>query len=210
MNHRIACSVGFVLSLVLAVILTQPSVAAPTAATTLDNLNTAFNGESNAAAKYTAFAKKADEEGYGEVASLFRAAARAEGIHAAKHSEVIKKLGGQPKADVKPAEVKSTKENLQAALEGETYERDKMYPPFLDQAKKEAKLDAVETFAYAKTAEAEHAKLYGQYIASLDKVKGSKAKPLYVCTICGYTTVNLDFEKCVSCFNPKDKYVQVS
>ena len=136
------------------------AVAATTTATTLDNLNAAFNGESNAHARYLAFAKKADEEGYGEVASLFRAAARAEEIHAANHAAVIKKLGGVPKADVQAPDVKSTKENLEAAIKGESYERDTMYPEFLAKARKEGQRDAIETFNFAKSAEAEHAKLY--------------------------------------------------
>ncbi len=186
--------------------------AAPAGAAnkTLDNLQAAFNGESNAHARYVAFAKKADEEGYGEAASYFRAAAKAEEIHAANHGVVIKKLGGVPKADVKTPDVKSTKENLAAAIQGESYERDTMYPEFLAQARKEGNRDAVETFNFAKTAEGEHAKMYTATLDGLDGLKGSKAKALYVCTVCGYTTSRLDFEKCPSCFNPKDKYVKVS
>ncbi|HEX7334620.1 MAG TPA: rubrerythrin family protein, partial [Pyrinomonadaceae bacterium] len=94
---------------------TQLTTAQPTATKTLDNLQTAFNGESNAKARYLAFAQKAEAEGYGKVASLFRAAARAEDIHANNHAEVIRKLGATPTADVKTPEVKSTAENLQAA-----------------------------------------------------------------------------------------------
>lgn len=183
---------------------------AATGTTTLDNLMTAYNGESNAHARYLAFAEKADAEGYGHVASLFRAAARAEEIHAANHAVVIKKLGGVAKADVTAPEVKSTKENLEAAIKGESYERDTMYPEFLAQARKEGNRDALETFNFAKTAEAEHAKLYSQALTNLDSAKGSPAKTYYVCTVCGYTTTQLNFDKCPSCFNPKDKYVSIS
>jgi rubrerythrin len=185
------------------------SATAPVAASTLDNLQAAYNGESNASAKYLSFAKKADEEGYGQVASLFRAASRAEQIHAATHAGVIKKLGGVPKADVKAAEVKTTKENLQAAIAGESYERDTMYPEFLAKARKDANKDAMQTFNFAKAAEAEHAKMYSDALARLDSLKGSKAKTYYVCTVCGFTTTNLDFQKCSVCFNPKDKYTPV-
>jgi rubrerythrin len=194
--------------LVLAVVAGQAG-AAP-AATTLDNLQAAFNGESNAHARYLEFATKADEEGFGQVASLFRAAARAEKIHAANHAAVIKKLGGTPKADVKAPEVKSTKDNLQAAIAGESYERDTMYPEFLALARKEANKDALETFNYAKSAEAEHAKMYTEALKNLDALKGSKAMTYYVCTVCGFTTVKLDFEKCPVCFNSKDKYTTVT
>jgi rubrerythrin len=177
--------------------------------TTLDNLVTAYNGESNAHARYVEFAKKADEDGYGQVASLFRAAARAEEIHAETHGEVIKKLGGTPKADLRKPEVKSTRENLEAALKGETYERDTMYPDFLRQAKAEKNRDAVRTFNFALSAETEHAKLYKEALDNLDSWKGGK-KDFYVCPVCGYTVVKVDFEKCPVCSAPKDKYEKIN
>ena len=85
---------------------------------TMSNLQTAFNGESNAHARYLAFAVKADAEGYAGVASLFRAAARAEEIHAGNHAAVIKDFGGIPVAKLEDPGVKSTRENLEAALKG--------------------------------------------------------------------------------------------
>jgi rubrerythrin len=183
--------------------------AGPAASGTLANLQGAFNGESNAHARYLAFAAKADEEGYGKVASLFRAAARAEEIHAANHASVIKAMGGTPEAKIDEPDVRSTKENLEAAIKGETYEKDTMYPEFLAAARAEGNRDAIQTFNYAKTAETEHARLYTEALNNLDTMKGAGAT-YYVCTVCGYTTTNLDFEKCMSCFNPKDKYVPVS
>lgn len=177
---------------------------------TVANLQTAFNGESNAHARYLAFAKKAESEGYGEVASLFRAAARAEEIHANNHAAVIKKLGAKPEAKIDAPEVKTTKENLEAAIKGETYERDTMYPQFLKQAREVRNTDAIQTFNYAKTAEAEHAKLYTAALKGLDKSKSTKAKSYYVCSVCGYTVEKIDFAKCPSCFSPKEKYETVS
>lgn len=196
----------FVLSLALVVL--QRNASASTK--TLENLQAAFNGESNAHARYLAFATKADQEGYGEVASLFRAAAKAEEIHAGNHAVVIKKMGGTPNANIERPVVKSTKENLEAAIKGESYERDTMYPEFLKQARAEGNRDAIRTFNYAKNAEAEHAKLYTAALNDLASLKGSKAKDYYVCTICGYTTQRIDFAKCLSCFNSKDKYEKVS
>lgn len=182
-----------------------------TAATgTLENLQTAYNGESNARARYLAFAEKADQEQYGEVASLFRAAAKAEEMHANNHAGVIKKMGGTPQAKIETPVVNSTKENLAAAIKGESYERDTMYPEFLRQARTDGNKDAIETFNYAKTAESEHANLYSAALNDLFKLKGSKAKTYYVCTVCGYTTPTLDFSKCPSCFSHKDKYENVS
>jgi rubrerythrin len=199
---------AIVLALVLA------SAAFPSRATavttTLENLQAAFNGESNAHARYLAFAAKADQEGYGEVGSLFRAAAKAEEVHAANHAVVIKRLGATPEAKIETPVVSSTKENLEAAIKGETYERDTMYPDFLKQARAEGNRDAVQTLNYAKTAEAEHAKLYSKVLNDLPRLKGSKSKDYFVCTVCGYTTAQMDFSKCPSCFTHKDKYEKVS
>ncbi len=207
MHTRITTSV----LLLLAFLISLPAFAADTGkAATLANLQTAYNGESNAHARYVAFAKKADAEGYGQVASLFRAAAKAEEIHANNHAAVIKKMGGTPDAKIETPVVKTTKENLEAAIKGETYERDKMYPEFIKQAKEVRDTAALETFNYAKTAEAEHAKLYSEALKDLDKLKGSKAKDYFVCGICGYTVTKIDFAKCPSCFSPKDKYVTVA
>lgn len=196
------------LALTLALIALPCGAAAATR--TIDNLQAAFNGESNARARYLAFAEKADQETYGEVASLFRAAAKAEEIHAANHAAVIKKMGGTPQAKVETPVVKSTKENLEAAIKGESYERDTMYPEFLKQARAERNRDAVQTFNYAKAAEGEHAKLYTEALNNLAELKGSKAKDYFVCTVCGYTAAKLNFAKCPSCFNSKEKYEKVS
>lgn len=197
-----------------ALVLTLALIALPNGAMaatkTLDNLQTGFNGESNANPRYLAFAEKADQEGYGEVASLFRAAAKAEAVHAANHAAVIKMVGGTPQAKIEAPVVKSTKENLEAAIKGESYERDTMYPEFLKQARAEGNRDAVQTLNYAKTAEGEHAKLYSEALNNLPKLKGSKAKDYFVCTVCGYTTSQMDFSKCPSCFTHKDRYEKVS
>lgn len=181
------------------------AVAAPK---TIENLQAAYNGETNARAKYTVFAKKADEEGFAGVASLFRAAAYAESVHAEAHALVIRKLGVDPKKEIKPADVKSTKENLEVAIKGESYERDTMYPDFIKQAKVDGIPDAERTFTLAKTAEAEHANLYGEALRSLDKWK--EKKDFFVCSICGYTVTKIDFDACPSCEQPKDKYRKVS
>ncbi len=186
-----------------------PASGSTPATKTLPNLQAAYNGESNAKAKYLASARKADEEGFGAAASLFRAAARAEEVHAESHARVIRKLGAEPVAKIETPAIASTKAAIGAAIKGESYERDTMYPEFLAAARAEGQKDAVETFALAKTAEAEHAKLYEAALAEL-KAGKSAAKTLYVCTVCGLTTSNLDFAKCRSCFQPKDKYVAVS
>ena len=174
--------------------------------TTLDNLQAAYNGESNAKAKYEAFAVKADEEGYKSVAALFRATSASEALHAKKHAAAIQKLGAEPAATVGKPEVKSTKENLEAALAGETYEKETMYPGFVKQAEAEKNKGAVKSFKGAMAAEVEHAKLYTQALAELEAWKPA-GKEFLVCQICGYTLLaNPGLLKCPVCSAPKEKF----
>jgi rubrerythrin len=169
---------------------------------------TAYNGESNAQAKYIAFAKKADQEGYGGVASLFRAAARGEEIHAKTHADLIRKLGGAPTASVQPAVVKTTTENLKAAIEGETDERDKMYPGFIADAVAAASKDAIKDFKATVAVEAEHAKLMTEAASSLATWK--TARKFFVCQTCGLPVLVIDFNKCPICFSESSDFVEVS
>jgi rubrerythrin len=203
-------SLFLIVGIVAVICLIVPQVFAAKESKTLENLMSAYVGESNANAKYLAYAKKADEEGYGEVASLFRSAAKAEEIHAVKLSKEIKGMGGTPAVEIKLPEIKTTKENLTDALKGESYERDTMYPEFIKTAKKENKPDAIKVFNYAKAAETTHAAFYQDYLAKLDSLKGSKAKDFFVCGECGYTVVKVDYEKCPICFSPKDIMVKIS
>ena len=195
----------------IVVLFALPTVAVA-ASKTRDNLQTAYRGENNAHARYLAFAEKADQEQYGEIASLFRAAARAESIHAANHAAVIKQLGGTPEVKIETPGVKSTRENLETAIKGESFERDTMYPEFLKQARaeKKNKREAVRTLNLAQMAEAEHARLYTDALNNLEKLKNSKAKKYFVCTVCGFTSAKPEFSKCPSCFSHKDKFESVS
>ncbi len=201
MKRNIIALIGA--ALVAAVIPAQAKVSQQT----LDNLNAAFQGESNAAQRYEAFAKKADAEGNAQAARLFRAAARAESIHKDNHKQAILALGGKVK-DFKLDELKvgSTAENLQAAIKGESYERDTMYPDFLKQAKADGAKEATRTLLYAQKAEAEHARLYQEALDTLGKATVS---PIYVCKVCGYTTTKLPDRNCVSCRESVKEYVQI-
>jgi rubrerythrin len=178
--------------------------------TNLQNMQAAYNGESNAHSRYLAFAKQADAESYGEVASLFRAAARAEEIHASNHAVVIKSLGATPQAQLLAPDVKVTRENLQAAIKGEVYERDTMYPNFLKQARLERSRDAVRSLNLARLAEVEHAKLYTLALQNLGNIKGSHSKTFYVCPVCGFTTPDPNISSCPSCSTPKERFEHVS
>jgi len=182
--------------------------AAPPSKATLDNLLAAYDGESNAHARYLTFAKKADGEGYGQAASLFRAAARAEQVHYERHAEEIKKLGGTPKAKIETTVVKTTKENLEAALKGEIYESEVMYPGFLVQAKKEANASAVDAFEDAKEAEAIHAAWYRKALSNLDAWKGQN-KEFMVCPTCGNVVDVLPGLACSICRTDTKKFMVV-
>jgi rubrerythrin len=170
---------------------------------TVRNLLAAFEGESNAHAKYAAFAVKADADGYHGAASLFRAAARAEQIHANNHARVIRQLGGGALAEIQPIEVKSTLENLRAALEGEQYEIDSMYPEFLSEATAQDNIAAVRTFEWAMEAEKTHARLYTEAISLLESGEPgtwlSAIRNFYVCAVCGYTSEEREAEHCPAC-----------
>ena len=178
---------------------------------TVENLLAAFEGESNAHAKYTAFAAKADAEGWRGAASLFRAAARAEQIHAENHARVIKQLGGEARCEIHAPEVKSTLENLKAALAGEQYEIDTMYPGFLAEATERKNNAAVRTFHGALEAEKTHARLYGEAIALVEAGKKDtwvrEARAFYVCPVCGHTTETPEeHDRCPVCNCPWDRF----
>lgn len=195
----------------LACPLMLPASGADTAAlkvgTTVENLNAAYNGESNANAKYLAFAAKADEEGYAGVASLFRAAAAAEKIHAQKHAKVIRAMGGTPECKIELPAIETTADNLKGAIAGESYERDTMYPGFLEKAKAEGAKPAVRSFNFALEAEAEHAKLYQEALNNLESWKTKKQ--FFVCSTCGYTTVALSFQECPTCSAGPEKFLKI-
>jgi len=147
------------------------------------HLEEAFAGESQANRKYLAFAKKAEQEGYASVAKLFRATAEAETIHAHNH---LNALGA----------VKSTLENLQEGVDGETYEFDSMYPPMLETAKNENRKDAERSFLFAMESEKVHADLYKDAIANLNNKEDAD---YYLCPICGYIEKNHTPDNCPIC-----------
>lgn len=147
-------------------------------------LKEAFAGESQANRRYLAFAQAAEKEGYPQVARLFRAAAEAETVHALNH---LKALKG----------VRSTKENLQEAITGETHEFKKMYPSMIEAAEAEGNKEARRTFGYANEVEKVHAGLYQKTLDNLGK--SQEAYPYFVCPVCGNTTEKEAPETCPIC-----------
>ncbi|MBZ5662760.1 MAG: rubrerythrin [Acidobacteriia bacterium] len=187
------------------------SAAKPSVNKTLQNLQSGFEGESNAHNRYVAFAQKADQEGYGEVASLFRALARAEEIHMNNHAEVIRKMGAEPQATLAKFFTQSTQKNIESsANKFEFYEGDKIYPRFIVQARAEENTDAVRTFEYARAAELQHFKLLTAALKNLEHMRG-KSRTYYVCPTCGATSEQQPIhEMCPICGKPADAYEKVN
>jgi rubrerythrin len=188
----------------------MPTVAAGNEVT-IKNLLAAFEGESNAQARYAAFAARADEDGLHGAASLFRAAGSAEQIHATNHARVIKQLGSEAMCEIHPIEIRTTLENLEAAHSGEQYEVDTMYPEFLAEATARGLSSAVRTFTGALEAEKTHARLYGEAIALLQGGKTDSwigsAREFYVCPVCGYTSeTEEEHERCPVCNCPWERF----
>jgi len=164
-------------------------------ATTETNLKEAFAGESQANRKYMAFAKKAEQEGFVNVARLFRTAAEAETIHAMGHLNAMDSI-------------KSTVDNLRAAIAGETYEYTEMYPPMLTQAQTENH-KAKRMFGYAVEAEAVHAELYKLALEAVAQGKDLAETKFYLCPVCGHIEAGNPPATCPICGIKGEKYVQV-
>lgn len=158
------------------------------------NLANAFAGESQANRKYLAFAAKADAEGYPGAAKLFRAAAEAETVHAHSH---LRALGG----------IKSTRENLEAAVSGETFEFEKMYPPMIEDAKAEENEKAERSFNFANKAEEGHAALFKKALESLQT--GADAD-YYVCPVCGHAAEGEPPDICPICGAKKEQFKNIA
>ena len=163
---------------------------------TSDNLQAAFAGESQASRKYLYFAQKADEEGQKQIARLFRAASDAETVHARNHLNVMQGI-------------KSTADNLKAAIGGEHYEFTKMYPDFMKQAEADGNQDANSSFYLANEVEQIHHSLYQAALAALETGQKMSEKPIYVCQHCGNTVEGEPPDKCPVCGRPKSMFKRI-
>ena len=160
---------------------------------TIKNLKEAFAGESQANQKYRAFSKKAEKEGFANVARLFQATAEAERIHAEGHFRALEGIG-------------CTAENLQAAIDGETYEFTEMYPPMLERAEADDH-KAKRMFKYATEAEAVHAKLYKFALEAVQQGKDLDVD-FYLCPVCGYIEFGQPTDECPVCGTKAEKFIQ--
>lgn len=164
-------------------------------ATTPKNLAEAFAGESQANQKYRSFAEQADKDGFPNVAKLFRTAAEAERIHAAGHLKALDGVG-------------ATADNIQAAIDGETFEFTTMYPPMLEQAQADDH-KAKRMFAFAVKAEAVHAEVYKQALEAVKSGSDLDASQIYLCPVCGHIEFGAAPDACPICATKGSKYVQV-
>ncbi len=155
-------------------------------ARTTDNLQQAFAGESQANRKYLFFAEKAEEEGQKQIARLFRAAAEAETVHARNHLRVLQGI-------------KSTKDNLSAAISGEHHEFTQMYPGFIKEAEGENQNSAKRSFDLANQVEKTHHGLFEAALGNLNQGKAMPDKPFFVCQVCGHTVEGAAPDKCPVC-----------
>jgi rubrerythrin len=180
------------------------------------NLCIAFNGESNAAVRYAACAKRAAEEGYLRIGSLFRAVSRSEQIHAANHAATLLKMGRSHRPTIEMPKVKSTIENLHTAIDGEFREVNEMYPEFILEASAQVLTGARRSFQQALASERGHLQLF---LSALDKVENpdeksaailSRRSVFYVCPECGYTAEIIDYDGCPVCRHSKEEFELIS
>ena len=176
---------------------------------TIENLKAGIKGETTASAKYAAFARKAREEGNDTIAKLFDAASKSESIHAANHLKVLEGLGEKMDEFSPEFDVKTTAENLQAAIDGEAYEVNTMYPKFLADAESEKVLDATKSFTWASETEKKHQQFYTDALQALNMKKENTLPFDYaVCPVCGntYDKANMDAE-CAFCGTPSERFI---
>ncbi|BDG05859.1 rubrerythrin family protein [Anaeromyxobacter oryzae] len=162
---------------------------------TQENLKVAFAGESQANRKYLAFARQAEKEGLSQIARLFRAAAEAETIHALGH---LANMGG----------VGTTLQNLEAAVAGETYEYTEMYPPMVEEARREDHR-AKTLLDWANRAEQVHARLFRQALEAMKAGQDLSQMDVYLCPVCGDVEFGPPPERCPICNTPGAKYQKI-
>jgi rubrerythrin len=160
---------------------------------TKENLKAAFAGESQAHMKYLAFSAKADKEGKPNIARLFDAISYAEQVHATNH---LKELAG----------VGDTVANLEAAIGGETFEVEEMYPAYLAVAELQAQKGAKRSMTYAIEAEKIHAEMYGDAKTAAEAGEDIDIGTVYICPVCGYTVIGEPPDRCPVCNAKKERF----
>ena len=204
MNNTIKMSIFF-----LAIFALNLFAAKPTK--TIENLRSAIIGETTASAKYSAYAEKAKAEGFTKIALLFQATSKSEAIHANNHRAVLAELGEKMEEFTPKYSVKTTKENLKDAIEGESYEVATMYPEFLKTGKDENVNLALISFNYAYQTEKKHAELYKNALSKIEEGNdlSSMADKYFVCSTCGNTYAKEAPARCGISMTSKDKFFTI-
>jgi rubrerythrin len=159
------------------------------------NLAYAFAAESKAATRNETFAGKAEAEGYGTIARLFRAVSDAESVHARRYLMLMRgKIG-------------TTEENLQAAFENEIKANAEEYPNLIKDASEENEDAALNAFSQSRDVESRHAELYKR---AMNNLLSERETVYYVCQVCGYVNEDEAPENCPVCGAVRGKFKQVS
>lgn len=179
-------------------------------AKTIADLQEAFKGETTASAKYAAYSEKAEQEGYHNIALLFKAASMAENVHANNHKSVMNEYSAVVPVFTPEFTVKSTMENLQDAISGESYEVATMYPEFLQDAGNSKSQLAQISFNYAFQVEQKHKTMYQKALAALsDDTVNELPQVYYVCPTCGNTYDQTPPERCGISMTGSEKFVKI-
>jgi rubrerythrin len=163
---------------------------------TENNLMAAFAGESQANRKYLAFAKRAEADGFTQIARLFRAVAAAETVHALAHFRVAGHVG-------------DTVANLQAAIEGEHHEFSAMYPEFIATAAAEGRKGAQASFEKANAVEQVHHGLYNEALKAAQAGSDLPMADIHVCEVCGHTVIGSAPDVCPVCGARREKFARI-
>jgi rubrerythrin len=178
---------------------------------TIANLRSEYQKESNAATKYNAYATKAKEEGYPQIATLFKAASQSEFIHGTHARLALERLGVDMELEANDYKVRSTAENLQDAINEQSTQAADVYPGYISTAKEENVVDALKAFTWASNTEKKHIEFLKTALAALNDKKTETLPAFYwICPKCGNTfNEETPQEKCPFCYTPREKYVKV-
>lgn len=170
------------------------------------NILTAFTGESQARNKYTYFAGQAKKEGYEQISAVFEETANHERAHAKRLFKLLE--GGEVEiTETFPAGViGDTKENLQAAADGENHEHENMYPDFAKVAREEGFNNIAKIFESIAVAEKYHEERFKKLLENLEKDEAFKKSEevLWRCRNCGYNHTGKEApEACPACAHPR-------
>lgn len=175
---------------------------------TIENMQSAYKGETTATAKYKAFSKKAEEEGYHNIALLYNAVSAAENIHATNHKAVIEDAGGIIPTITPDYEIKTTKENLHDDIDGEAYEAKTMYPDFLKTAETAGNQIAFLSLTYAMKTELKHKFFFEQALGDINSnTLNSLPTKYFVCPTCGNTYANSPPKHCDFSLTNREKFI---